>query len=51
VPGAGLDKVRFLLARHWARDAIDIGPCGHVRGESKLDDWPRDQPLLRTLLV
>ena len=38
------------MARDWGASAVDIGPCGHVNGESGLGDWPQGWALLRTLL-
>lgn len=37
------------MARGWGACAFDIGSCGHINGESGLDDWPHGQALLRTL--
>lgn len=28
-------------AAAWGADFHDIGPCGHINGESGLDDWPQ----------
>ena len=38
------------LAAGWGSDAVDIGACGHVNGESGLGDWPEGLALLDGLL-
>jgi len=38
------------MARDWGAAAFDIGPCGHVNGESGLGNWPQGRALLRSLL-
>ena len=38
------------MARDWGSASFDVGPRGHINGESGLGDWPEGQALLRTLL-
>ncbi len=38
------------FVRDWGSDAFDIGPRGHINGDSGLADWPQGRALLRTLL-
>jgi len=38
------------FARDWGSEAFDIGPYGHINGDSGLADWPQGRALLRTLL-
>jgi predicted alpha/beta hydrolase family esterase len=38
------------MARDWGSTAFDIGPRGHINGESDLGDWPQGWLLLQTLL-
>jgi predicted alpha/beta hydrolase family esterase len=38
------------FARDWGSEAFDIGPYGHINGESGLGDWPQGRALLRSLL-
>lgn len=38
------------MARDWGSEAFDIGPRGHLNGDSGLGDWPQGRGLLRTLL-
>ena len=37
------------MAHDWGSEAFDIGPLGHINGESGLDDWPEGLALLRML--
>jgi hypothetical protein len=37
------------LPRDWGAERIDIGPCGHINGESGLGDWPAGRALLERL--
>ena len=37
------------MARDWGAEHIDIGPRGHVNGESGLGDWPAGRALLDSL--
>jgi prephenate dehydrogenase len=37
------------LARLWGSKFIDIGPAGHINGDSGLGDWPEGKRLLRHL--
>jgi hypothetical protein len=38
------------FSRDWGSEAFDIGPRGHINGDSGLGDWPQGRALLRTLL-
>ncbi|MES2228487.1 MAG: alpha/beta hydrolase [Pseudomonadota bacterium] len=38
------------MARDWGSEAFDIGPRGHLNGDSGLGDWPQGRGLLQTLL-
>jgi prephenate dehydrogenase len=38
------------FARAWGSRFVDIGPAGHVNGESGLGDWPEGKRLLRHLI-
>ena len=38
------------MARDWGSEAFDIGPRGHLNGDSGLGDWPQGRALLQTLL-
>jgi predicted alpha/beta hydrolase family esterase len=38
------------MARDWGCASFDIGPRGHVNGESGLGDWPEGRALLQRLL-
>ena len=38
------------MAHNWGSDSFDIGPRGHINGESGLGDWPEGLALLRTLV-
>ena len=37
------------MAASWGAAALDIGPLGHINGESGLGDWPEGRALLRGL--
>jgi predicted alpha/beta hydrolase family esterase len=37
------------MARDWGAAAFDIGPLGHINGESGLGDWPQGWALLQAL--
>ena len=39
-----------LFGYAWNAQFMDYGECGHINGDSGLDDWPQGQALLRTLL-
>jgi prephenate dehydrogenase len=43
------DRAREF-ARTWGSRFVDIGPAGHVNGESGLGDWPEGKRLLRHLI-
>jgi predicted alpha/beta hydrolase family esterase len=47
-PYAAPDRSAALV-RDWGADAVDIGPAGHVNGESGLGDWPAGRALLDRL--
>jgi len=38
------------FARAWGSRFVDIGPAGHINGESGLGDWPEGKRLLRHLI-
>ena len=38
------------MARDWGSASFDIGPCGHINGDSGLNDWPQGRALLQTLM-
>ncbi|HET9184462.1 MAG TPA: prephenate dehydrogenase/arogenate dehydrogenase family protein [Candidatus Angelobacter sp.] len=38
------------IARTWGSRFVDIGPTGHVNGDSGLGDWPEGKRLLRLLI-
>jgi prephenate dehydrogenase len=38
------------LARAWGSKLVDIGPVGHINGDSGLGDWPEGKRLLRHLI-
>jgi predicted alpha/beta hydrolase family esterase len=48
-PYCALDRATEM-AQRWGSQVIDIGPRGHVNGESGLGDWPEGITLLRSLL-
>jgi prephenate dehydrogenase len=37
------------MARNWGSRFVDIGPAGHINGDSGLGDWPEGKRLLRHL--
>ncbi len=37
------------LAAAWQATAVDLGPCGHVNGDSGLGDWPAGRAWLQRL--
>ena len=37
------------MARHWGSEAVLLGPCGHINGDSGLGDWPAGLALLAAL--
>lgn len=43
------DRAREI-ARTWGSRFVDIGPAGHVNGDSGLGDWPEGKRLLRMLI-
>jgi uncharacterized protein len=38
------------MAADWGATALDIGPLGHINGDSGLGDWPEGRQLLAALL-
>jgi prephenate dehydrogenase len=48
-PFLPLDRAREL-AHAWGSRLVDIGPAGHINGDSGLADWPEGKRLLRHLL-
>ena len=34
------------FADAWGADLVNIGPCGHINGDSNLGDWPHGKELL-----
>jgi predicted alpha/beta hydrolase family esterase len=38
------------IARSWGSRFVDIGPAGHINGDSGLGDWPEGKRLLRHLI-
>jgi predicted alpha/beta hydrolase family esterase len=38
------------FARDWGSEAVNIGPQGHINGESALGDWPQGRTLLQALV-
>lgn len=34
------------FAQAWGADLVNIGPCGHINGDSNLGDWPQGKELL-----
>jgi prephenate dehydrogenase len=38
------------MARNWGSRFVDIGPAGHINGDSGLGDWPEGKRLLRHLI-
>lgn len=37
------------MVRDWGAERVDIGPRGHINGESGLGDWPEGRALLERL--
>jgi predicted alpha/beta hydrolase family esterase len=48
-PFLSMDRAREI-ARNWGSRFVDIGPAGHVNGDSGLGDWPEGKRLLRLLI-
>ena len=48
-PFLSLDRAREM-ARAWGSRFVDIGPAGHINGESGLGDWPEGKRLMRHLI-
>ena len=48
-PYLSLERARDF-AQAWGSQFFDIGPAGHINGESGLGDWPEGKRLLRMLL-
>jgi prephenate dehydrogenase len=48
-PFLAVDRAREI-ARNWGSRFVDIGPAGHVNGDSGLGDWPEGKRLLRLLI-
>jgi predicted alpha/beta hydrolase family esterase len=48
-PFLTVDRAREL-ARDWGSRLVDIGPAGHINGDSGLGDWPEGKRLLRHLI-
>jgi len=48
-PFLPVDRAREL-ARTWGSRLVEIGPVGHINGESGLRDWPEGKRLLRHLI-
>jgi prephenate dehydrogenase len=48
-PFLPIDRARWL-ARAWGSRLVDIGPAGHINGDSGLGDWPEGKRLLRHLV-
>lgn len=42
----GTIEYQRQCAKHWQAKFIDIGPAGHINGESGLGDWPQGRTLL-----
>ena len=38
-----------FFANAWGADLENIGPCGHINGDSNLGDWPQGLALLAKL--
>ena len=45
----GVPDLGEAMVRDWGAERIDIGPRGHVNGESGLGDWPEGRALLDRL--
>jgi predicted alpha/beta hydrolase family esterase len=39
------------MAEDWGSVTLDIGPCGHINGDSGLGDWPAGRALLDGLVA
>jgi prephenate dehydrogenase len=48
-PFCSMDRAE-ALARNWGSRLVDIGPAGHINGDSGLGDWPEGKRLLRYLV-
>ena len=48
-PYCASDRAQQML-RDWGAESIDIGPRGHINGESGLGDWPEGHALLQQLM-
>ncbi len=47
-PYLDLDRAQ-IFAENWRSQFFDIGPAGHINGESGLGDWPEGKRMLRAL--
>jgi predicted alpha/beta hydrolase family esterase len=47
-PYLGLDRAQ-TFAENWRSQFFNIGPAGHINGESGLGDWPEGKRMLRSL--
>jgi uncharacterized protein len=45
----GASERSAQMARDWGAERVDIGPAGHINGESGLGDWPVGRSLLLKL--
>ena len=43
-------SLRSGLVLLWGSRLVDIGPAGHINGDSGLGDWPEGKRLLRHLI-
>ena len=48
-PFLSMERAREL-AHVWGSRLVDIGPAGHINGDSGLADWPEGKRLLRHLI-
>jgi prephenate dehydrogenase len=48
-PYLAIERAREM-ARAWGSRFVDIGPAGHINGDSGLGDWPEGKRLLRHLI-
>lgn len=48
-PFCSMDRAQ-ALARNWGSRLVDIGPAGHINGDSGLGDWPEGKRLLTHLV-
>jgi prephenate dehydrogenase len=48
-PFLSVDRAREL-SRTWGSRLVEIGPAGHINGDSGLGDWPEGKRLLRHLI-